>query len=59
MKYDFPYKEGDTVPLFKDYQKELEYIGAAKLVSFHGFGRSFILEEVMPETDQKVYSYQE
>lgn len=59
MKKDFPYKEGDTVLLYLDYQNERGLIGAAELVKFHRFGRSFILVETMPESEQEVYNYQE
>lgn len=59
MKYDFPYKEGDEVSLFKDYQTEEECLGTAKLIKFVRFGRSFILEDMMPEHTQVVYSFQE
>lgn len=59
MKYDFPYKKGDTITLYKDYQTKGVVKGAAELVRFHKFGRSFILEEMMPETEQLVYNYQE
>ena len=59
MKLDFPYEVGDEVNLYEDYQTETILKGSAKLVSFHGFGRSFILCEQMPETTQIVYNYQE
>lgn len=59
MKSDFPYKEGDLVEIFSDYENNLVSKGTAKLVKFNKLGRSFILEETMPESEQIVHNYQE
>lgn len=59
MIHQFPHKEGDVVKIFKDYQNNLNQIGTAKLVKFHKTGRSFILEDTLPEKAQKVYNFQE
>lgn len=58
MKLDFPYKQGDIVEIFEDYQQNLNSLGEVKLLKFENHGRTFILEEIMPETEQIVYSYQ-
>jgi hypothetical protein len=59
MKLDFPYKEGDLVNIYKNFETEEELIGTVRLVKLHKPGRSFILEEIMPESEQIVYNYQE
>ena len=59
MKCEFPYKAGDIVPVFNNWETEDTQIGTAKLVDFHRFGRSFILEDTYPEADQIVYNFQE
>lgn len=59
MQFKFPYKEGDIVEIYKDYQTCNTKIGTARLVKPHKLGRSFILKEMMPEKFQKTYSYQE
>ncbi len=60
MKYEFPYKAGDIINVYQDYQNEnSKLIGTAKLIRFRKLGRSFILEDTMPELEQVVYNYQE
>lgn len=59
MKQTFPHKEGDTLTIYKDWEHESEVLGTARLKKFHKAGRSFILEEMLPESKQIVYSYQE
>lgn len=59
MKVGFPYKEGDVIPIYEDWETQDKIIGTAKLVSFIQHGRSFILEDIYPETDQIVYNYDE
>jgi hypothetical protein len=59
MKFNFPHKEGDIVPIYKNWENETEQIGTAKLVKFHKQGRSFILEDTYPEESQVVYNWQE
>ena len=59
MKLNFPFKEGDKITIYDDWENEKSPIGTAKLVSRERFGRSFILEEMMPETTQIVYNYEE
>jgi len=59
MKVGFPFKEGDEIPIYKDWESQDEIIGTAKLVRFIRHGRSFILEDTYPEQDQIVYNYDE
>ncbi len=59
MKLQFPYKEGDIITVYGDWENELNPIGTAKLVELHSLGRSFILEDTYPEVEQIVYNYQE
>lgn len=59
MKLTFPYKEGDIITIYQDWENEKDPIGTAKLVKRTKFGRSFILKEMMPETSQEVYNYEE
>jgi hypothetical protein len=59
MKLGFPYKEGDIVPIYNNWELQDKITGTAKLVSFIRHGRSFILEDTYPESDQIVYNYEE
>lgn len=59
MKVGFPYKKGDIIPIYDDWETQNNIIGTAKLVSFVRHGRSFILEDTYPESDQIVYNYDE
>ena len=59
MKIENPYKVGDTVDIFYDWENESELMGTARLRTLHKSGRSFILTETMPETQQIVYNYDE
>lgn len=59
MKYEFPYKPGDVVTIYADWEKQETPIGEAKLVEFRKQGLSFILEDTYPEADQIVYNWQE
>lgn len=58
MKLTFPYKEGDEIKIFQDWENRKKFIGTAKLVKRKRFGRSFILSEET-EHSQPVYNYQE
>lgn len=59
MKLEFPYKPGDIITIYADWEKEESPIGTARLVSLHKQGRTFILEDTYPEESQVVYNYQE
>lgn len=59
MKLEFPYKPGDEITIYADWENEKSPIGTAKLVSFHRQGRTFILEDMYPEDTQIVYNWQE
>lgn len=59
MTYEFPYEVGSEIAIYDDWENGQNYIGTAKLVEFLRQGRSFILEDVYPETDQIVYNWQE
>jgi hypothetical protein len=59
MKLEFPYKEGDIITIFANWEEETTPIGTAKLVELHKLGRSFILEDTYPESEQIVYNFQE
>lgn len=59
MKLNFPYKEGDIVTIYKDWENEKDIIGTARLVKMISLGRSFILEDIYPEENQIVYNWQE
>lgn len=59
MKYISQLKVGDVVSVYADYQTEKQIIGTARLTKFHSPGRTFILEEMMPEISQIVYNYEE
>lgn len=59
MKYEFPYKPGDVVTIYADWERQETPIGEAKLVEFRKQGLSFILEDTYPEADQIVYNWQE
>lgn len=59
MKLNFPFKAGDRITIYQDWEMEEYPIGTAKLVELHSLGRSFILEDTYPEIDQVVYNYQE
>ena len=59
MKREFPYKPGDEITIYADWENERLPIGTAKLVSFHRQGRTFILEDMYPEDTQIVYNWQE
>ncbi|MCB0370627.1 hypothetical protein [Mesotoga prima] len=59
MKKEFPHKAGDIITIYADWENELDPIGTAKLVELHSLGRSFILEDTYPESEQIVYNYQE
>jgi hypothetical protein len=59
MKQQSPYKVGDTINIYEDWENETQPLGAAKLVKLQALGRSFILEDTMPEKEQVVYSYEE
>jgi hypothetical protein len=58
MKKEFPYKQGDIITIYEDWEHELKPLGPARLVNFHSYGRSFILEEMLPEDTQIVYNYE-
>lgn len=58
MKYPFPYKEGDTLMIYDDWENELLPLGTATLIEQVSVGRSFILSEIMPESSQIVYNYE-
>lgn len=58
MKHEFPYKEGDVITIYDDWEKEELPIGAATLIKHISVGRSFILQEVMPERLQEVYNFE-
>jgi len=58
MKLRFPYKTGDSVKIFRDWENQKKFIGTAKLVERKRFGRSFILKEAV-ESKQPVYNYEE
>jgi hypothetical protein len=55
----FPYKKGDTVTIYKDWQNNTDPIGAARLVRKYKTGCTFILTEMLPESSQIVYNYEE
>ena len=57
MKYHDPNRVGDIVNVYYDYESEKYLMGSARLRALHSEGRSFILEETMPEIEQKVYNY--
>lgn len=59
MKVGFPYKEGDIIPIYSNWESQDKIIGTAKLVKFIRHGRSFILEDTYPEGEQVVYNYDE
>lgn len=59
MKQTFPYKEGDEIIVYKNWEHQEGILGTARLRKFHKAGRSFILEEMLPESTQIVYNYQE
>lgn len=59
MKLTFPHGEGDLITIYQDWENEKDPIGTAKLVKRTKFGRSFILKEMMPETSQEVFNYEE
>ena len=59
MVQSFPYKEGDIITIFSDWENEELELGPAQLVQFVQQGRSFILEDTYPESEQVVYNWQE
>jgi len=59
MKLEFPYKEGDIITIYDDYEHNSKVLGTAKLIKLINLGRSFILEDMYPEDTQLVYNYQE
>lgn len=59
MKKEFPHEEGDLLTIYKDWERQEGILGTARLRKFHKAGRSFILEEMLPESSQIVYNYQE
>lgn len=58
MVYEFPYKAGDIVPYYVDWETQTTEEGTAQLLRFVTQGRSFILEDVYPEVEQEVFNYQ-
>ena len=50
MKLEFPYKEGDIVTIFDDYEQNTKVLGTAKLIKLISLGRSFILEDMYPQS---------
>jgi len=59
MKLICPHKEGDIVDVYFDWENQRQLMGSARLRELHRSGRSFILEETMPEIEQIVYNYNE
>ena len=59
MKVGFPYQIGDEVPIYENWETQDKIIGTARLVQLVRHGRSFILEDTYPESDQIVYNYDE
>lgn len=59
MKVGFPFKVGDEIPIYNNWETQDKIIGTARLVQFVRHGRSFILEDTYPESDQIVYNYDE
>ena len=55
----FPYKKGDLVTIYEDWQNNVTPLGAARLIRKYKSGCTFILTEMLPESSQIVYSYQE
>lgn len=58
MKIEFPNKEGDEIIIYQDWENQETVLGTAKLVGLHQLGRSFILIDTYPESEQIVYNYQ-
>lgn len=52
-------KEGDVIFIYKNWENESELLGTARLRKLKSTGRSFILEEMLPESSQIVYNYDE
>lgn len=54
----FPYKEGEWVIIYEDWQNEVNPLGIARLIRKYKSGYTFILKEMMPESSQIVYNYE-
>lgn len=54
----FPYKSGQAIEIFTDYQTCKLSEGLGRLISFVSDGLPFILEETPRSNDQIVYCYQ-
>ena len=57
-KTRFPFKEGDYIEIFTDYQTCEVSEGKGKLIGFISEGLPFILQEIGKSAKQIVYSYQ-
>ena len=49
-------EKGDIVKVYRDYQTEQEYMGAAELISKVTDGLPFVLQDSTTEDTQKTYS---
>lgn len=58
MKYTFPYKSGDSITIYKDFENNKDPIGTAELVKLHALGRSFILKDDPTEKGQETFNYE-
>lgn len=55
----FPYKKGDLVTIYEDWQTETGPTSRVLLMRKLKSGSTFILKEMLPESSQLVYSYEE
>lgn len=55
----FPHKKGDEVIIYNDWQTQSEALGTARLIRKYKSGSTFILKEMLPESSQIVYNYEE
>lgn len=58
MKFSSNLEVNSIVPIYQDWENEQIFLGTAKLVKLLEQGRTFIIEDTLPESEQLVYNFQ-